>query len=445
MFFIDGPGGSGKTYTYNYLVHKLRSLQRHVSCSALTGIASTLLIDGITTHSTFKVPVPCHENTSCALSPTDAYAIFLKNIDCFIIDEVSNMDINVFHSIDRLLRDLTQNDVPFGGKVLVLSGDFRQTPPVVKRGTTTAIIEKCILRSPLWSHVRIFRFTANMRLNANQLIFKQFLLQIGEGRLPPRNVHPFEECIQLPSDIVLENKLIDFVFPFTPNTPLDAFNNHARLCPTNKLTSIVNQEVLDRVPGQSKTYYSADSIVSDPTTTIDEEEAYPVEFLNSVTATGLPPHKLTLKVGAPVMLLRNIDSKKGLSNGTRLHVKVMHRHYIDAEVLTGKNVGDRVYITAMPLQPSDTDLPFKFCRKQLPIRLAYAMTINKSQGQTFDRVGILLDRPCFAHGQLYVAMSRVKSKEGLKVQIVSGTNDQGKHQGNFYTKNIVYTNLLQRT
>ena len=97
----------------------------------------------------------------------------------------------------------------------------------------------------------------------------------------------------------------------------------------------------------------------------------------------------------------------------------------------------------MPLRPSDTDLPFTFCRQQLPLRLAYAMTINKSQGQTFDRVGILLDRPCFAHGQLYVAMSRVRSKEGLKIHVVGGTNDQGKYRGKFYTKNIVHTQVLK--
>ena len=98
----------------------------------------------------------------------------------------------------------------------------------------------------------------------------------------------------------------------------------------------------------------------------------------------------------------------------------------------------------MPLIPSDTDLPFSFRRKQLPVNIAYALTIHKSQGQSFDRIGILLDRPCFAHGQLYVAMSRVKSKEGLKIQIVPGS-EQGEHNKKFYTKNIVYTNLLQQT
>ena len=167
MFFIDGPAGSGKSYLYNFLIHKLRSLFKDVSASALTGLVSTLLVDGMTTHSTFKVPVPCYENSACALSSTDPYADFLRSVSCFIIDEVSTMEIEVFDAIDRLLRDLMTNDVPFGGKVIVFGGDFRQILPVVKKGSATEIIEKCVLRSPLWAHCCLFKFTANMRLTTD--------------------------------------------------------------------------------------------------------------------------------------------------------------------------------------------------------------------------------------------------------------------------------------
>ena len=236
------------------------------------------------------------------------------------------MTIHVFHAIHRLLKDIQGNDVLFGGKVGVFGGDYRQTLPVVKRGTVTAILENCILRSPLWPHVHTFHLTDNMRLNPNQRTFQHFLLQIGEGRVPTRNAHPFEECIQLPSDIVLQNNIIDFVFPFTSLTTFDDLKNHAILCPTNKVTYTVNLDILNRVPGQSKTYYGIDSIVNDSSITAEEEEAYPVEFLNTISATGLPSQKLTLKVGAPVILLRNLDSSRGLTNGTRLLVKVLHHN-----------------------------------------------------------------------------------------------------------------------
>ena len=246
----------------------------------------------------------------------------------------------------------------------------------------------------------------------------------------------------IPSDLVETGDIVDFVYP--PHLPLISLTNHAVLCPTNKVTSLINQQVLQSMPGAEMTYFSADSVVSNPASEINEEEAYPVHFLNTLSGTGIPPHKLTLKVGCPIILLRHIDPKRGLTNGTRLQVMAMYRHFIDARVLTGKAMDERVYITSMPLTPSDTDLPFTFRRKQLPINVAYAMTINKSQGQTFDRVGVFLDRPCFTHGQLYVAMSRVKSRSGLKLSITPGT-DQGQHDGSMYTKNIVYSNLLQQT
>ena len=111
-----------KTYTYNYLLHKLRSLQETVSCSALTGIAAILLIDGKTVHRTFRVPVPCLETSSCCLSRDDPYADQLRHMSCFIIDEASMKSIHIFNSIDRLMRDLTGNgEVPFGGKIFLTS------------------------------------------------------------------------------------------------------------------------------------------------------------------------------------------------------------------------------------------------------------------------------------------------------------------------------------
>ena len=107
---------------------------------------------------------------------------------------------------------------------------------------------------------------------------------------------------------------------------------------------------------------------------------------------------------------KNQDLKKGLCNGTRLVIRQLHNNIIDAEVLTGVAVGNRVLIPRLQLAPSDTGMPFTLCRRQFPLRLAYSMTINKAQGQTFEKVGLYLQRPYFSHGQLYVAFSRAMSK-----------------------------------
>ncbi len=152
----------------------------------------------------------------------------------------------------------------------------------------------------------------------------------------------------------------------------------------------------------------------------------------------MPPHKLNLKIGAIVMLLRNLDVHQGLCNGVRLIVRRLQNHTIDCEVATGSNKGNRVLIPRITLTPSDPFLPFKLRRHQFPIRLSFAMTINKSQGQTFDRLGLLLPQPVFSHGQLYVAFSRVRSLNSIKVQIVDEeqTNQRRK------TKNIVFKEIL---
>jgi hypothetical protein len=143
---------------------------------------------------------------------------------------------------------------------------------------------------------------------------------------------------------------------------------------------------------------------------------YPQEFLNTMTSNGLPPHVLKLKLGCPVILLRNLDPANGLCNGTRLVVRGCQRNSIDAEIVLGQHAGKRVFLPRIPLCPSDDEMfPFQFKRKQFPIRLIFTMTVNKSQGQTIPNVGVYLPAHVFSHGQLYVAMSRATNRTNIKI------------------------------
>ena len=114
----------------------------------------------------------------------------------------------------------------------------------------------------------------------------------------------------------------------------------------------------------------------------------------------MPSHNLVLKVGSPIMLLRNLDAPR-LCNGTRLCVKSLMPHVIEATILSGCSKGEDVFIPRIPMIPSD--MPFEFKRLQFPVRLAFAISINKAQGQSLKVAGINLETPCFFHGQLYVA------------------------------------------
>jgi ATP-dependent DNA helicase PIF1 len=121
-----------------------------------------------------------------------------------------------------------------------------------------------------------------------------------------------------------------------------------------------------------------------------------MEFLNTLKISGIPPHILKSKIGAIIILLKNIDSRRGLCNGTRLIVKQLLPNIIAADIATGKNRGHRVFIPRMNMSPTDSHLPFTLNRMQFPVLLAFAVTINKSQGQTFDRVAFFFTNPSLA-------------------------------------------------
>ncbi|GKC21261.1 ATP-dependent DNA helicase PIF1-like protein [Tanacetum coccineum] len=156
--------------------------------------------------------------------------------------------------------------------------------------------------------------------------------------------------------------------------------------------------------------------------------------------SGLPQHKLRLKKGCPIMLLQNIDPANGLCNGTRMVCRSFDDNVIDAEITVGQHAGKRVFLPRIPLTPSkDEQFPFRFKRKQFPVRLSFAMTINKSQDQTIPNVGIYLPESVFSHGQLYAALSRGVSQSTTKilVKLERKFNSHG-----VYTSNVVYREVL---
>lgn len=160
--------------------------------------------------------------------------------------------------------------------------------------------------------------------------------------------------------------------------------------------------------------------------------------MSSLRTSGISNHRIKLKVGIPFMLMRNLDQAKGLCNGTRLTTIRLENHVLEAKVMSGKNIGNITYIPRMFMSRSESPWPFKLIRRQFPINVSYAMTINESQGQSLDSVELYLPTPVFSHGQLHVAVSRVKRNSGLKILIHNKENASC-----LSTTNIVFNEIFQ--
>ena len=130
---------------------------------------------------------------------------------------------------------------------------------------------------------------------------------------------------------------------------------------------------------------------------------YPVEFLNQITPSVVPPHSLYLKVGSIVMLIRNFNAKKGVLNGTRLVITELHANCITAQIITGSRKGHTILIPRID-SLSDTALPFTLNIRQFPVIPSFEITINKSQGHSFDSVGVYLPQHVFSYGHLDSSM-----------------------------------------
>jgi ATP-dependent DNA helicase PIF1 len=212
------------------------------------------------------------------------------------------------------------------------------------------------------------------------------------------------------------------------------------LAPKNTNVDEVNNAVLESLSKESHTYLSANSLT--PTeegesvaARVSMDSLYPVEFFNTLQFCNFANHELEFKVGVPILLLRNLNQSIGLCNGTRLIVKRLGQRVIEAEIITRNNVDKRVFILRIIMCPSGTDWPFVLRRRQFPVQLAFAITINKSQGQTLDNVGVYLSSSVYSHGQLYVAISRVTSSANIK--ILNGQGPDG------YMRNVVYKGVLE--
>ncbi|KAK6012895.1 hypothetical protein OSTOST_21927 [Ostertagia ostertagi] len=424
--FVDGPGGSGKTYLYSTVYNIAVGRRRRVQCVAWTGIAANLLPGGRTVNSVFKLNIADGNRTS-SMRRQQKEAKHLMETDIIIWDEIQwHLELLSKQSTFSL-EILMQVDTPFGGKVFVIGGDFRQILPVVEHGQREDIVEACVLKSFLWPIFRIHRLEINMRARAAGSDWRERLLEIGGGESNDE-----EGRTTIPEEMMCTTDIVSEVFGeiLDPSTTSELCEN-AILAPKNVHVQRLNDDALLRLSvdraQDERIYKSIDEAVYPEG---ESRQLFQMEYLNSLTPTGLPPHELHLKKGAIVMLLRNLDVANGLCNGTRLKVETLGRRTLACKFICGERI-DQLAIIPRIDNYWDQRIPFRLRRRQFPVRIAFAMTINKAQGQSFNKVGVFLPEDVFSHGQLYVALSRARTPDGIRVKSPSNR-----------LKNIVFDEVL---
>ena len=185
-FFVDGPGGTGKTTLYGCLIWSLRHgpPRREVLCVAFTGIAASLMDGGRTVHSTFGLPFgTLTDDSTSTVTMQSERAQRIRDAALIVWDEAPMSPGLQLTVVDRLLRDVMGSELPFGGKTMLFAGDFRQILPVVRRGTRAEIVMSSVKQNGLWRGMERFNLVQNMRAD-NDVDFATWLLQLGNGRLP---------------------------------------------------------------------------------------------------------------------------------------------------------------------------------------------------------------------------------------------------------------------
>ena len=258
--FIDARGGTGKTFVLNAVLARVRSIESDIGGSiclavATTGVASTLLHLGRTFHSRFKAPLSPEKDSLCSIDCQSTLAELIRLAKIIVIDEAPMLHRYLFEALDRTLKDIIGSKRPFGGKIVICSGDFRQTLTVIPHAGRATIVDASLNRSHLWKHFVVRHLTQNMRIKISQdpklKEFDDWTLKIGDGCLSSehdgddiRMSIPAEMCMPIlrnslqdpQSETKCMKKLADHVYPNLNNNYRTRgwMNGRAILAPTNK-------------------------------------------------------------------------------------------------------------------------------------------------------------------------------------------------------------------
>lgn len=373
--FLTGPAGSGKTYLLNQYIAYLKAHKIPVGITASTGIAATHM-GGTTIHSWSGMGI------RDAITQPEMTELFKRQYlrtrflqtKVLIIDEISMLHARQLDIVNTILKTFKGNNLPFGGIQVVLCGDFFQLPPVAKKDETSDFVTK----SDAWREMNIQICYLDEQFRQDDRSFLRVLNDIRNNEVSEMTIEYLSE--RLNKDITGYAKATRL---FTHNTDVDA----------------INKAHLDALPGEAKEYFM--------------NWRGSIGLTDILKKSCLAPEKLLLKKGAQVMFVKN-NYDEGYVNGTLGEVIDFTKNDLGEDTPVVRTFdGAEIGVKQASWEVKEDDIE-KAAISQLPLRLAWAITVHKSQGMTLDAAEIDLSRS-FVPGQGYVALSRVRSLLGLKL------------------------------
>jgi ATP-dependent DNA helicase PIF1 len=407
--FITGPGGTGKTKLIQTLVEHAKSVSKPIQVCALTGCASILLgCDSRTLHSWSGIRLAKGDRAriiASVLKNRTAKKNW-KTVRVLIIDEVSMMSLKVFELIEEIARSARLSVLPFGGIQVILTGDFYQLPPVGSPGEPET--EMFCFESPVWPRVFPRENMIELKTIFRQTDpkYKEILLQIRTGNLTEENAKLLQGMVKRPFDATKYNGCVP-----TKLFPIRAKTDFLNKLMFDKLTTPEFTFVYER-KHSCKTYLESNKPISlehiDIGSKLSSAEI-DYEIQNLITGANFQ-EQLVLKIGAIVMCTVNLDMDNGICNGSQgIIIDIIDTNKVKTPVVKFTNGITRNII---PHFRQSDEYP-TLAVGQIPLCLAWALTIHKIQGATLQMADIDVGTNVFEYGQTYVALSRVQSLDGL--------------------------------
>ena len=378
-FFLTGKAGTGKT---TFLRNVQKMVDKQFVTLAPTGVAA-IIAGGDTIHSFFGLPMDvCTPGTMGKMS--EARIMTLIHTDTIIIDEVSMVRCDIMDAIDYTMRKVLRSTLPFGGKQVIFVGDMFQLPPVVKQGAERELMHDLyhtddffFYKADVIKRMRLVKIEFQKVYRQEDKDFLNILENVRMNRATPKNLVHLNERVCQPTK---EDGMV------------------ITLASINRTADNINQQCLSEIDAEEYIYEGTVQGKFD-------EKRFPVDM------------NLKLKVGAQVMFTRN-DQQKRWANGTigtvvKLTKDEIHVTIEDGNTYVVPNCTWESYSYEYDKDERKMKKELMGTFTQYPLRLAWAITVHKSQGMTFEKMYLDLSRGMFAAGQLYVALSRVRSLGGL--------------------------------